>query len=392
MEHRFADCVLDDARMTLTRGDAPVAVEPRVFDLIHLLVRQPGTLVTRDRLIEEVWEGRIVSDSAISACIAAARKAVGDDGKKQAVIRTVARRGLTLVAEVAASAPAPAPAPAAAAAPRARYMSRSGGRAIAFAVHGDGPPLLRVDAPAWDIEAEATSRSMSAPTQALERYFRLARFTRRGFEQTEDGRPKIDFDALAEDIGAVADAVGFERFAIFSQSGGIHGALRFAAQHPDRVSRLVIAGGYVEGRSKRSGTDVASDAFRRLVTESWRAEVDGVGAAFMFAYMPEGPLEAILDAARNFQGSVSKEVELALRDAINLVDNSALLPRIACPTLIVHGRGDAVHPLSEARKLAAGIPRSELLVLETANHLPLPDNPTWGVFLSALREFLAPER
>ncbi|WP_343080060.1 winged helix-turn-helix domain-containing protein [Ostreiculturibacter nitratireducens] len=394
MQHRFADCVLDDARLTLTRSGAPVAVEPRVFDLIHLLVRNAGELVTRDRMIEEVWQGRIVSESAISACIAAARKAVGDDGKTQAVIRTVARRGLMLVAEVTAvgaAAPLPEPsadAPRPATVPRVRYIAGAGGQPIAVSVNGSGPPLLRVDAPAWDIEVEWTSPYWRDATEALAQSYRLARFTRRGFGDGGDAAPRVDYEALADDIGLVADAAGFERFALFSQSGGIHAALRFAVRHPSRVSRLVIAGGYVEGRSRRSGTDVANDAFRRLVSEGWRSEAEGIGAAFMFAYLPEGPLDAILAAARNLQGSVTKEAELALRDAINAVDNSALLPQVRCPTLIVHARHDAVHPLSEARKLAAGIPNAELLVLETANHLPLPGKPAWDVFLAAFRDFM----
>ena len=100
MEHHFADCPLDDGHLTLMRRGSAVAVEPKVFDLIHLLARNAGGLVTRDRMAEEVWGGRIVSESAVSACIAGARKAVGDDGKTQAVIRTVPRRGLILVAEV----------------------------------------------------------------------------------------------------------------------------------------------------------------------------------------------------------------------------------------------------------------------------------------------------
>jgi hypothetical protein len=74
MEHHFTDCTLDDARLTLTRDGSRVAVEPKVFDLIHLLVRNAGDLVTRDRMVDEVWGGRIVSESAMSACIAAARE------------------------------------------------------------------------------------------------------------------------------------------------------------------------------------------------------------------------------------------------------------------------------------------------------------------------------
>ena len=100
MRYVFRDCVLDTGRHVLMRGDAPVAVEPQVFDLLHLLARNAGQLVTRDEILAEVWNGRIVSESAISARIAAARKAVGDDGKAQRVIRTIARRGLQMVTEV----------------------------------------------------------------------------------------------------------------------------------------------------------------------------------------------------------------------------------------------------------------------------------------------------
>ncbi|MEJ6389548.1 winged helix-turn-helix domain-containing protein [Gymnodinialimonas ulvae] len=146
MEHHFADCTLDDARLTLTRGGSPVAVEPKVFDLILLLVRNAGDLVTRDRMVEEVWGGRIVSESAMSACIASARKAVGDTGKEQAVIRTIARRGLMLVAEVSGEAVAPAAVAAPtipAEAQRIRYCNSEDGSAVAYAVSGEGPPVLR---------------------------------------------------------------------------------------------------------------------------------------------------------------------------------------------------------------------------------------------------------
>lgn len=389
MEYRFADCILDDARRSLTREQASVAVEPQVFDLLLLLVHNAGELVTRERMIDEVWKGRIVSESAISACIAAARKAVGDDGKAQAIIRTVARRGLMFVADIDTTSRKPVqPEPLPAATPRVRYIAGRNGQPIAFAVHGEGPPIVRVDAPAWDIEAEWTSPPWRDATDALAKSYRVARFTRRGYDLRDDGTPNIDYDAMVEDIEVVADAAGFERFALFSQSGGFHAAVRFAVKHPDRVTKFVISGGYVEGRTRRSGTDVAQDAFRQLVTEGWGAETGAIAAAFMFAYLPEGPLDAILDAASNFQGSISKEAELALRDAINTVDNSALLAHVRCPTLIVHARNDAVHPLSEARKLAAGIPNSELLVLESANHLPLPCNAAWAVFYPAFREFL----
>lgn len=100
MRYAFAGFTLDISRRELARGDASIPIEPKAFDLLHLLLSNAGTVVSRDQLVDVVWNGRIVSEAAISARIAAARRAVGDDGKAQKVIRTVARRGLMLVADV----------------------------------------------------------------------------------------------------------------------------------------------------------------------------------------------------------------------------------------------------------------------------------------------------
>ncbi|SDL65813.1 winged helix-turn-helix domain-containing tetratricopeptide repeat protein [Aliiruegeria lutimaris] len=99
----FLDFQLDPDRGELTRTGAPVAVEPQVFELIAHLARYPGRLITRDELIEHVWDGRIVSDSAISSRINAARMALGDDGTVQKIIKTIPRRGYRFEPTVGAS-------------------------------------------------------------------------------------------------------------------------------------------------------------------------------------------------------------------------------------------------------------------------------------------------
>jgi len=91
---------VDVARGELRRDGQPVPVEPKVLDLIAYLARRPGEVISRDDLIAAVWEGRIVSDSAISSCIAAARTALGDDGAAQRLIRTIPRRGFRFVGEI----------------------------------------------------------------------------------------------------------------------------------------------------------------------------------------------------------------------------------------------------------------------------------------------------
>ena len=100
MQFRFSDHVLDVDLRELTRGGESVAVEPQVFDLLVHLIENRDHVVTKDDLIETVWDGRIVSESTLTSRINAARKAVGDSGKDQIMIRTLARKGFRFVGDV----------------------------------------------------------------------------------------------------------------------------------------------------------------------------------------------------------------------------------------------------------------------------------------------------
>jgi len=111
MLYRFDTFELDLDRGELRDADRPVAVEPQVFALLALLIENRDRLVSRDELIEKVWDGRVVSEAALSSRIKVARQALSDDGKTQRYIRTVHRRGFRFVADVKAVSGAPAVAP-----------------------------------------------------------------------------------------------------------------------------------------------------------------------------------------------------------------------------------------------------------------------------------------
>ena len=100
MRYTFEDFALDTERRELRRGDAAVAVEPKVFDLLAYVVENRQRVVSRDDLVSNVWDGRIVSESAIARCINGARNAIGDSGEAQRLIKTLPRKGLRFVGVV----------------------------------------------------------------------------------------------------------------------------------------------------------------------------------------------------------------------------------------------------------------------------------------------------
>jgi len=99
----FNNYVLDYQRRELRKGDAAVALEPQVFDVLVYLIENRDRVVSKDDLIASVWAGRIVSESTLTSRINAVRKAIGDTGEKQACIRTFARKGFRFVAPVEAT-------------------------------------------------------------------------------------------------------------------------------------------------------------------------------------------------------------------------------------------------------------------------------------------------
>jgi DNA-binding winged helix-turn-helix (wHTH) protein len=163
----FGDCFLDAGRRELRRGLALVELEPQVFDLLIYLIENRDRVVSKDDLIASVWHGRIVSESTLTSRITAARKAIGDSGERQALIRTMARKGIRFTGEVSeraapaeqiappTAAPAPGHLPSATHLPtpqpvaphilrqEVHFCTSSDGTQIAYASVGQGSPVVK---------------------------------------------------------------------------------------------------------------------------------------------------------------------------------------------------------------------------------------------------------
>ena len=100
MLYLFEDFVLDTDRRELRRGPTVVPITPLAFDFLELLIRNRERVLTKDDLIASIWNGRIISESAFSAGVNAARSAISDTGEEQRLIRTVPRKGMRFVGDV----------------------------------------------------------------------------------------------------------------------------------------------------------------------------------------------------------------------------------------------------------------------------------------------------
>lgn len=394
MRKRFGDILLDPERHLLERGGTPVHVEPQVFDLILLLASAAPELVPYDRLIEEVWGGRIVSDATLAARISAARAAVGDDGKRQVVIRTVPRRGVQMVVPVtteaddAPNAP-PALAPVSDTARQTiRYTTSRDGTGIAWAETGEGPPLLRGGHWLGHLEHDWTSPVWRPLLDRLARGRRLVRYDPRGTGLSDrsfgDG---VTVETLADDLEAVADAAGLERFPIYAISQSVPVALTFAARRPERVSRLILLNGSIQGSTAR-GDAAATDTMVAMIRSGWGVP----GSAFMKAvatlFMPRATPEEVESIVEMQALSASAEVAARIRRVIGEIDVTEVLPRITAPALIMHCSGDVIQSPDQSKLLARSLANAEFHLCDSPNHIVAPSDPIWSGCLDEFDRFL----
>lgn len=394
MRYRFGDATLVPETRELVLGGEVRAVEPQVFDLIHFLVRERDRVVSVDELIAAIWDGRIVSDSAIAARISAARTAIGDDGARQALIKTVRGRGFRFVGAVAVEgsggAPVGRPAKDELARQRIAFCRSADGARIAYATSGAGYPLVKAGHWLTHLEHDASSPVWQPLFDGLSRSFSLLRYDQRGNGLSDWDVADFAFDRFVEDLEAVVDAAGLERFALLGSSQGAPIAVAYAARHPDRVSHLILQGGFERGRLvRRSASErEQGEAILTLIRHGWGKRGSPFLNAFASMFIPDGSksqIDSLVDLQRL---TTSPENAVRLRAAVDGFDVSGLAGKVRTPTLVLHARDDGVQPLDEGRRLAAAISGAEFVLLESANHVILAQEKAWPVLFGEIRRFV----
>jgi len=272
-----------------------------------------------------------------------------------------------------------------------RFCKSFDGTRIAYAITGKGPPLVK--APHWlsHLEYEWESPIWKPWIEALSQDHTLVRMDERACGLSDRGVADISFDAWVRDLEAVVGATGLERFALLGHSQGAPIAIEYAARHPERVTHLIILGGYVRGWLKRGVPPerVAElEAQLKLVEVGWGRDDPSYRNMFAMQFAPGATLEQINSLSELQRKSASPEDAVRIIRGFFQIDVQKTAPRVSCPTLLLHGTGDQRAPFEEGRIVASLIPGARLVPLETDNHILLEHEPAFGRFFEELRDFV----
>jgi len=389
--YRFGDFELDTRLHELRREGERRHVEPQVFDVLAYLFSRRDRLVTKEELIDNVWGHRYVAPTTLNSRIKHARQAVGDDGDAQRVIRTVHGLGFRVVADVAERTGA-TPAPSRSLEQRIQFCTAPDGVRLAYATSGTGPPLVKPANWMTHLEYDWESPVWRHWLRALSRDHTLIRFDERGNGLSDREVEDVSFEAWVRDLETVVDALGLERFPLFGISQGCAVAIAYAVRHPERVTKLVLYGGYAQGVIKRSKTPeqlAETTMVMHGIPLGWGHDNPAFRMFFAARFLPEGTPEQMRWFSDLQRVTTSPEIGARLLSTAAQVDVLDLVPQVRVPTLVLHATRDAVATFSQGRKLAAMIPGARFVPLESPNHILLEHEPAWARFVDEVHRFLA---
>ncbi|MGI9624483.1 MAG: alpha/beta fold hydrolase [Acidimicrobiales bacterium] len=402
MQYRIGDIIVDTSTMEVRRGSEPVRVEPQVFDVIVFLIEQRHKVVTKYELLDAVWGNRFVGESAITSRIRAARQAMGDDGRTQAIIRTTHGKGYRFVGEVTELPAAPErefeggnDAPThqdhrrdADSRGGSAHLTRrppikyteSRGHSVAYSAFGDGDEtVVLINGFAGNLDIAWESPVITEFYSRLSSFARLIVYDKVGTGVSDRLGPG-QLDTLEDrmtDLLAVLDSESVDRATIMGVSEGGPLSVLLAATHPDRVSKLVIFASFAEPpQPEPLEPDDLTDVWGTGAVFAYLSGTP-LGSAEMLRLLNEGPQDeesAFYARWERLSCNPSRANELAAITRDSHVRE--ILSAVGVPTLVIHRQGDTITPVEQAHILASEIPSSKLVVLPGHHHLWFAGDPT----------------
>src|SRR3972149_4630565 len=231
-----------------------------------------------------------------------------------------------------------------------RFCKSFDGAEIAYAVTGDGPPVVML--PNWLTHLEYQWRSVAWRPwlEALSTRYRLIRYDPRGCGLSDRNVDDLSFETWVRDFGAVVDAVELNRFSTVGICQGGPIAIEFAARQPSRVSNLVLYGTYARGRNRRSTIPLEPEKAKgmlEMMELGWGQEDHSFMRVFATQFQPEGSIEHLRSWCELQRIATSPASAVQLTRVMFDIDVQESAARLKCPTLVAHADRDAAVPGEE---------------------------------------------
>jgi len=271
-----------------------------------------------------------------------------------------------------------------------RFCTAPDGVRIAYATVGSGPPLVKAANWLNHLEFDWESPVWRHVFRALGSDRCFVRYDERGNGLSDWDAEDLSFESFVHDLESVVDAVGLERFPLLGISQGCAVCVEYAVRHPERVSHLILHGGYARGWAVEADPEEIQrrEAMMTLTLYGWGQENPSYRQLFTNSFIPGGTPEQ-LRWFNDLQRTTTSPANAArFQKAFSTIDVRDRLPRVQVPTLVLHGRGDLRVEISRGKELARGIPGARFVTLESDNHLLLEHDPAWPRFLEEVRAFL----
>ncbi len=272
-----------------------------------------------------------------------------------------------------------------------RYLTTGDGTRLAWSSMGTGLPLVKAANWLSHLEYDLESPIWQHWMRFLGGNFRFIRYDERGCGMTGGDARGVSLPNWLCDLEAVVDAAQIEGpFALLGISQGAAACLAYAVKHPERVSHLLLYGGYARGAYERGNAESARmyHAIVDIARGGWDDHNPVFRQLFTARFIPgatDAQVQWFNELARTTTTAQSAGELLEARARVNV---TALLPQVAVPTLVMHGRQDGVVPLEEGRLLAASIAGARFVELESRNHVLLDNEPAWPRFCEEALRFL----
>lgn len=271
-----------------------------------------------------------------------------------------------------------------------RYLRTKDGVQLAWTTLGSGPPLIKAANWLTHLQHDLESPVWKHWIRFLARHFRFTRYDERGCGMTQWEVPDVSLARWVDDLDDVIEiAEPTGKVALLGISQGAATCIGYAVRHPERVSHLILYGGYATGWKHRGDPEGLRryEAIVELARLEWGSDNAAFRQIFTSRFVPGASPEQ-LDWFNDLCKRTTKPAIAAhLMSARSEVDVRDLLERVRVPTLVVHAVGDEVTPIKSSRELAAGIPGAEFVLLDSRNHVLLEHEPAWTRFKDVVLEF-----